>query len=208
MQLQRPLAVVTSTIDGDVLSLLAGAAGSFTTGQLHRLVPRRSVDGIRLALSRLADQGIVDAEQVGRAVRYSLNRAHLAAPAIMLLADQRAELLRRIGEDLSNWSDPPVYAAIFGSASRGDMRPDSDIDLFLVRPDRADDARWEEAVEHLAQRITRWTGNDAQPLVMSVDEVTRGAGSERVLHDIARDGLGVGVHGPSSWLRRQMKLGV
>ena len=42
MELNRPLATVTPTLDGDVLAVLAQHEVSFTTGQLHRVLSRYS----------------------------------------------------------------------------------------------------------------------------------------------------------------------
>jgi arsenite-transporting ATPase len=64
-----------------------------------------------------------------------------------------------------------VYAALFGSAARGDMRPDSDIDIFLVRPTGSQLEAWERASSAFADRVTRWTGNDARVLEMTQAEV-------------------------------------
>lgn len=52
---------------------------------------------------------------------------------------------------------------MFGSAARGDGDPESDIDVFLVRPREVeeDDEEWRGLVEFLAESIERWTGNDA-----------------------------------------------
>ncbi len=203
VQVQHPLAVITPTVDGDVLTVLAGAEHWFTTGQLHQLIPDRSIQGIRLAVTRLASQGIVDHERVGQTGRYSLNRDHLAAQAVVALADQRNELFRRIETELRRWPDPPTYAAIFGSAARGTMRPDSDIDIFLVRPNGAEELTWERCIEGLSGMVTKWTGNDTRPLVMSVDEVRRKARAEPVMDDIARDGIT--VCGRAGWLRTQLR---
>ncbi len=37
------------------------------------------------------------------------------------------------------------------------MTIDSDIDLFLVRPDHASDEQWDEQVAELMAEVTRWT---------------------------------------------------
>ncbi len=57
---------VTPTVERDVLQFLASAGASFTPPQVHALIGRHSVSGIRKALARLKDVGIVRAERVGR----------------------------------------------------------------------------------------------------------------------------------------------
>ena len=66
MELNRPFATVTPTLDGDVLAVLAAHDATFTTGQIHRVLNSFSEEGIRRVLSRLVLQGVVLAERVGR----------------------------------------------------------------------------------------------------------------------------------------------
>ncbi|MHB1475788.1 MAG: nucleotidyltransferase domain-containing protein [Dermatophilaceae bacterium] len=65
---------------------------------------------------------------------YTLNRSHLAAPAVLALANLRQELLDRIRTEVSTWAVESEATWMFGSAARGDADADSDIDLLFVRP--------------------------------------------------------------------------
>lgn len=96
MDLKHPFAVVTPTVDGDVLAVLAGAEAAFTGREVHRLVGQYSEAGVRKVLGRLVEQGIVLVERAGPSYLYRLNRDHLAAPQIIALAGLRAELLGRL----------------------------------------------------------------------------------------------------------------
>lgn len=200
MQTQHPLAVITPTLDGDVLAVLAGADAAYTAGVVRRLLPDRSYEGIRKVLTRLASQGIVLAEPVGNVVSYRLNREHLAAPHVVALADLRTALIERVRARVEGWPDRPLYAAIFGSAARGEMQPESDIDLFLVDPG-GDVERWEAHVDALLSEVTRWTGNDARVLSMTVAEL-RSAVTARdpVVRSLLDDALT--FSGDPAWLRR------
>lgn len=201
MDLGRPLTVVSPTIDADVLAVLAGAEAEFTGRQVHQVAGRHSEKGVRNCLHRLVGQGIVNARRAGKADLYCLNRHHLAAPYIVALAGLRRELLERIRAELAGWQEPPVFAALFGSAATGRMRPDSDIDLLVVRPKSVgiEGAEWRRQLESLITRVTAWTGNDTRPLELGEDEVQRGLeGGERVLAD-ARD-EGVVLYGQAAYL--------
>lgn len=187
MDLSRPLATVTPTLEADVLMVLTGAKASFTGRQIHQIMGAHSEKGVRSALQRLCVQGIVTRTQAGASDLYTLNRTHLAVPYIEALAGLRAELISHITETLTGWKMAPVFGAIFGSAARGKMHPDSDIDLFIVRPDRvdADDELWVDQLTDLTELVTGWTGNDARILELSEDETRTGlATGERVLVDI------------------------
>ena len=152
-------------------------------------------------LRRLAAQGVVSAERVGPAFAYRLNRAHLAAEPITALAGIRATFLTRLEQLLASWSLPAAYAAVFGSAGRGTMRPDSDIDLLLVRSDGPDDT-WDAQVNDLVSTVSAWTGNDLRPLVYTLAELAASRG-EPVLLDILVSG--VTVAGQRSWFQRHVR---
>jgi Nucleotidyltransferase domain len=202
MDLTRPFAVVTPSVDGDVLAVLGGAAASFTGRQVQQLLGRRSEKGVRNALQRLCAQGVVTRQRAGSADLYALNRRHLAAPYIEGLAGLRGELLRRITAAVEAWATPPVFVALFGSAARGDMALDSDLDLFVVRPDRVatDDDQWRAQLGSLSEDVTAWTGNDARVFELASAEVGSGlAAGARALLDIETDG--VPLYGPDNYLR-------
>lgn len=202
VDLEHPLAVITPTVDGDVLAVLARAEAAFTGREVHRLVGQYSEAGVRKVLTRLVEQGIVLIERAGPSYLYRLNRDHLAAPHIIALAGLRAELLGRLRARLASWDPPAVYAALFGSAARGDMRPDSDIDLLIVRPDtlEPDDDRWASQVHQLIGDVTRWTGNDTRPLEYGDTETRRVfRRGESVLEAVRVEG--VHLAGASDYLR-------
>ncbi|MDN5798186.1 MAG: nucleotidyltransferase domain-containing protein [Intrasporangium sp.] len=201
MQFSRPLAVVTPTLDGPVLTALAVADGPFTTGQLTRILGQGSEEGIRKVLRRLTAQGIVSAERVGPAFAYRLNRAHLAAEPIIALAGLRGTFLTRLERLLASWAQPPAYAAVFGSAGRGTMRPDSHIDLLLVRS-HGPHEMWDAQLEHLVSTASGWTGNDLRPLVYTLTELDAARG-EPVLLDILDSGITVA--GERSWFQRRVR---
>ena len=203
MELSRPLLTVTPTLDGDVLAVLARHDAIFTTGQLHRVLVRHSEEGIRKVLRRLAKQGVVQADRVGNAFAYRLNRDHLAAEHIIGLARLREALLSRLEARLAIWDVPPAYAAIFGSAAQGSMTVDSDLDLLLVRPDGVDGDLWSRQVDDLVTDVTRWVGNDTRPLEFTVSEVATRGRDEPVLRDVLNEGLTVA--GTRAWLAKQLR---
>ena len=57
MQLNKPFATVTPTLDGDVLAVLASADVTFTVSQIQRILTTVSGEGIRKVLTRLTAQG-------------------------------------------------------------------------------------------------------------------------------------------------------
>jgi len=190
MDFRRPLRVVTPTLDGDVLAVLAGAEEEFTGRGLHAVLGRGSEHGVRKAADRLVEQGIVLRRRAGRAYLYRLNRDHLAAAPLESLASLRTRLIAGLREQVAGWSPPPRFVLLFGSVARGEARPDSDLDLLVIRPpDIPEDSPiWRAQVEGLEETATAWTGNDAR--VVEYGEVDLGERDVRKLVEVAlKDGV-------------------
>lgn len=175
VDVSEPTQAMTPTLDGPVLTVLVRAQQELTGLEVHRLCSRGSVDGVRRVLHRLVDQGVVQARPAGGALLFSLNRDHLAVPAITRLTDLRGELWRRLRELVAGWARPPVHSGVFGSAARGDGDAGSDIDLLVVRPDKLDgeDSEWVAQLDNLRRQVRAWTGNDLQVIELSVRELRR-----------------------------------
>lgn len=200
--MNRPFATVTPTLDGDVLAVLAAHDVTFTTGQIHRVLNSFSEEGIRKVLARLVSQGVVLSERIGHTYAYRLNTAHLAADPIVALAKLFDTFLKRLDEELGGWQYPPVYAAVFGSAVRGTMTSDSDLDLFLVRTTGTPETVWSDQVNDLASAVTAWTGNDARVVEYTEIEL-KSARTEPIVQDVLERGLTVA--GSRAWLLKQVK---
>ena len=163
MDLSRPWAPIRSPVDMDVLRVLRRTTRPLTGREVARLVRTGSQPTINASLRRLSEEGLVRAQEAGNAYLYTFNREHLAAPAVELLADVRAELEHRLRSEIAGWQIAPIHLSIFGSAARGDGDTASDIDIFVIRPRDVpdDDARWREQLSRLADHVLAWTGNHA-----------------------------------------------
>lgn len=208
MQLNRPFATVTPTLDGDVLAVLASADETFTISQIQRILTTASGEGIRKVLTRLTAQGVVLHDRVGRTNTYRLNTEHLAAQPIMALAQLNSTFLSRLEKHLARWGTTLRYAAVFGSAATGRMSVDSDIDLLLVRASASEVGEgtdvWEQRVTELARQITAWTGNDGRIVEYTEDELrTAIAAGELLLLDVSKQGLTVG--GTRTWFTKRLR---
>ena len=100
----------------------------FRALQRHTAVPNRS---LQMALPRLEALGVVTRRAEGRYITFQANTAAPLWSALRQLVRHVAdptELLRDALADV-----PGVDAAfVYGSTARGDVRPDSDVDLFVV----------------------------------------------------------------------------
>jgi hypothetical protein len=214
MDLSDPTRAISSTLDGSVLAVLAGAGRALTAGEIAELAPRGTEVGIRRSVDRLVLQGIVIATQMGRNRVHELNREHIAAPAAEVLSGLRLELWRRLRERLGTWDPAPTHAWVYGSAARGDGDENSDIDVLLVRPlfqhdgdegsimdlvakvlalkaktliPSAREDEWDIQTDRLHDQVRRWTGNSLHIVELTALQWWRPAGVDRGFKDAVED---------------------
>lgn len=201
MDFRHPLAVVTPTLDGDVLAVLAGAEEEFSGRRIHRMLGGGSESGARRAAERLVEQGIVTSRRAGRANLYSLNRDHLAAPHVEGLVGLRAQLIERLWSTIATWETRPHSMFVFGSVARGEAGPQSDLDLLVIRPAAVGEeaAGWRNQLAALESDASAWTGNDARIVEFGEDEID-GADVDPVLEEAIADGIE--IHGSRRRLRK------
>lgn len=202
MDFRKPFGVVTSTLDGEVLAVLAGADVELTSSEIRRLAGVGSLQGIRNAAERLAREGIVSRRVVGNTHLYRLNREHVAAKSIEMLAGLPERVIKRLREAISGWAQPPALAFLFGSTATGYATADSDVDLLIVRPAGVDpdSLPWTRQLAELQTQTTAWTGNDARILEYGEDEMSV---SDPVVFDALREGIELFEPDSSSQTKRR-----
>jgi predicted nucleotidyltransferase len=192
MDVARPYKAVCPSLDGEVLNVLAGTTRGLTGREVALLTGRSSHSGVLSVLNRLTEHGLVDRTELNRAFLFSMNREHLAYPAVIALVGMRVVLFGKIQQELGAWGLAPVHVSLFGSTARGDGDTDSDIDLFVVRPAGIDqeDARWREQLDELEDRVSRWTGNHAAVVEISESEIERLVAEDRpIVSELRADAI-------------------
>jgi predicted nucleotidyltransferase len=192
MDVARPYAALVPTLDGAVLNALVGTTRPLSGRELSRLVGKESHMGVQRVLNRLVGQGLVNRQEAGRALLYTLNREHLATPAVVILSEIRQELLRRLRETIGSWQVAPVHASMFGSTARGDGDSSSDIDLFVIRPRSVDpeNHEWRGQLDDLAASALRWTGNRLSVSEAPEEDIPALRREERpILRELDADGI-------------------
>lgn len=184
MNLAEPMQSFVPTLEGPVLRALAVTTEPMSAREAHRRSGSGSEDGVRRALNRLVDQGLVSSARVGSSVQFQLNREHVAYPAVEIMVGIRQELLARIGAKAGRWSVQPSFVGMYGSFARGDGDESSDIDVLVVTTE----TEGVDDVSALARDIEAWTGNGASVMVLTADDLKRMTqNAERILEEWRRD---------------------
>lgn len=180
MDVSMPITTVVPSLNGPVLAALATTATPMGLATVHRRAGRGSKSGVRSVLVRMVEEGVVLEVPGG----YVLNRDHIAAPAVEMLASLHGELTSRIRAAVEEWPTRPTLVGMFGSAARRDGDASSDIDVLVVSAAPDLDDRTDE----LAAQIRRWTGNRAQVIGRTPEEIARLARTkEPILSEWTRD---------------------
>lgn len=174
MDISTPISSVIPGVPGVILQVLARTNQPLTGSRIAELVsPQWSRAGVTKALRGLVEGGLVNCVQAGRANLYTLNRKHVAAPAIVMLSELRQNLIDRIMATIDTWSIKPASAYLYGSLARGSGSSRSDIDLLVVRPQKAreSDEEWLMQTMRLADKVREWSGNRCEVLEYTAAEL-------------------------------------
>lgn len=206
MDLASPISSVAPSAHGAVLAVLSRAGGALSGRQVAALTNGRFGQWrVNEVLGQLTEAGIVLREVRPPSKLYRLNRDHVAAAGIEALAGQREVLLTRIRSELARWDVPADAVWLFGSAARGEGGASSDIDLLVVRPVivDTDDPAWLRQIDDLSEHISRWSGNSAEVLELSRDELAAMVSrDETLVSDLRNDALQLFGGSPRNLLRR------
>ncbi len=174
MDLQNPLRTVAPTVESDVLAVLAQTQRPLTGAAIERLAGRSHAQVLDV-LRRLVKNGLVDANRVGNAFQYQINRDHVLAPGVEQMLSGAEEVEVRLREFVAKCAPVPDAVVLFGSFARRDGDSDSDIDVLVIRPKsvHTDDPQWADVRLGIATHLERWSGNRCQVVELSVSELRK-----------------------------------
>ena len=176
MDLTTPARAVIPALDAEVLMVLAGITLPISGRQVARMVKTGSTAGVSLVLERLNSQGVINVIEAGPSNLYSINRDHVAYPAIEALTDLRGKLYARMAANVESWVMHPISVAIFGSAARGDGDVNSDIDILIVPPEDFQGEEsfqdvWDSQLSEFSSWVRKWSGNRASLIQASQSQL-------------------------------------
>jgi hypothetical protein len=190
MDLSAPSRSLAPSVHLQVLAVLARTEHPLSGRAVGRLLAgKASSRGVAYALTYLVAQGVVRRDDFPPAALYRLNREHVAAAAAEALGDLWGVSRERCQAEIAGWALRPAWAALFGSAARGDGIGGTDVDVALVVPDDTDveGEAWADQVGRLARGIRAWVGNPAAIITFAHSEFA--VSREPVVAAIRREGL-------------------
>jgi predicted nucleotidyltransferase len=100
--------------------------GKVYAGEMEKRVPLSKVS-LLAGLRTLAEAGVLQSEEIGRVIRYSLVRDNSAVRQlkILLTLDKILPLLEKL-------KGTGIEAYLYGSCARGEDTEESDVDLLLI----------------------------------------------------------------------------
>ncbi|MBI4729155.1 MAG: nucleotidyltransferase domain-containing protein [Acidobacteria bacterium] len=172
MRWTRPLDdILGSRAKLRVLRVLARASEPLSGREVGRRA-RLSHTGALKVLGDLAAHEVVWPASGPGGVRYRINgRHHLVRGGLLPLLEVERSLERRLTETLLERVPDALSVVLFGSAARGDDRPQSDLDVLIVVPDGTDPDEAADAIA--AADLFPEFGKTIAPVVWTVSMLRR-----------------------------------
>jgi predicted nucleotidyltransferase len=149
------------------------------------------------ALENLRRQGIVQVRRTLWADEYVLNERHvLTKPVRNLLELERRlfqDVIDYLAREIRTHADWVSDAYLFGSAARGDMQVDSDLDVALISPARKV-VQTQSLLEELSAQTAEKFGNRIHAVVGTrpiVELARAGQPGHRLWRTIAKEGIDI-----------------
>lgn len=159
-------------------------------------------------LAGLTDQGVVHARRALRGDAFELNRRHSVSERLRPLFDWERHLLREfvsfLAEQIRRRAPRISAAYMFGSAVRGEMTADSDVDLAVIVLNPADADGISAALVEVAEAVRLRFGNRLDVTIgrAAIDELQRPRRpGHRLWATVAREGIPVIESGKPSEFR-------
>lgn len=158
----------------------------FTTRELAREVGASDV-GVGKALDDLEAYDAVRRRRIGRAYTVRANPDSALFAVARELFDREEDLGARFQRSVQRWCARVgvEYAALFGSAARAELGPQSDVDLLIVA---RDSRKVYDDLGDLEEETRRVFGRPLSPLVLTPEEFRR-ARSSSLGENLRQEGI-------------------
>ncbi len=186
--------VLGTTAKLDLLRILI-QLDSPTSGREAERLARVTHRSAVKALGELAMVGVLRLTKTPGTHLYQINRDHDFVPPLEALFKAEAARLTSLGDEVRNalrelnLEQRISSVAVFGSAARGDTRPDSDLDLLVLVRHHSDASAAQEILGVLSDRLRGRYGAHPSVLVLAASAAReRYEDGDPLMQNIATDG--------------------
>lgn len=140
-------------------------------------IPQQNVS---FALKDLANYNVVNIKMAGNSMLFSANVQSYIFKSIKKMFDDEEKSLDRLIQIISRNIHGTRECYLFGSVARGEEKPGSDVDLFIVCHSVR---KMTERMSRLNSKIIRVFGNQIMPLIIPSDEFEKWRKNNRALYE-------------------------
>ncbi len=176
MRFEQPFdTILNNTTKVRILRFFCRKGGTWSGNRIAAEVGANPMTAHR-ALRELRQATLLNVRKIGNSLAYSLKDRHFLVRQILRpLFDQEAKLSDRLSELLSQTlksgeKEKVITVAIFGSVARGEERPTSDIDLFVLVESKQAKRKIRNALDPFCGRVMEEFGNVPSIYVNALSE--------------------------------------
>ncbi len=140
-------------------------------------IPRQNVGFV---LKDLSSNNVVSVKTVGKSTLFSANEDSYIFKSIKKMFDDEEKSLDCLIRLISRNIHGARECYLFGSVARGEEKPGSDVDLFMVCPSVE---KMTERISKLNGKIIKVFGNQIMPLIIPSDEFEKWKRKHKALYE-------------------------
>lgn len=186
--------ILGTTAKIDLLRVLIQLDTPTSGREAERLARVAHMSAIK-ALRELTAVGVLNLTRTAATHLYQVNRDHDLVPPLEALFRAEAARLTSLGDEVRNavrelnLEQRISSVTVFGSAARGDTRPDSDLDLLVLVQHHLDASATQEILGVLSDRLRSRYGARPSVLVLTPSAAReRYEDDDPLMQNIATDG--------------------
>lgn len=142
-------------------------------------------------LKELEYEGVLVSKKIGRSVLYALNPKHYLVKMIILpLFRKESRIRKALVKYLKSKLNFSIESIVlFGSVSKGEEEPTSDVDLLFIVSDKTIPAKLEEKIFVINNQIISEFGNSVSPMVIKKSVfLKRLKKGDKLINNILKEG--------------------
>lgn len=145
----------------------------FHIRELARLLKEHHTTIARNLLA-LVDENLIKVRYAGTANLFRMNAEHPFFRSLVEIFQREEQLLPELKNHIKGALSPEdsvLQVVLFGSLSRGQEKPTSDIDLFIIVKNNADLTKVEDIIDKLNFDLLKMYGNAIMPMIKKLNEL-------------------------------------